>query len=159
MMNDIQKTCLTVYALTLVGSLLMMIPMGVLPFAGLACVIVGLGSAYIYRWRSSHGEMMHEHMAYIIRTIWWATLILFVGIGLFCSIIIANGDLSMVYDLMEQTEKGLIPTDADIRAMQYKFLDANSKIIGIAAFFGLLPYPLYLIYRLIRGVRRVIAKA
>lgn len=154
-MSDIQKTILTVYALIFAGSLLMMVPVGVIPFAGMSCLIVGLISAYIYRNRADD-DLMNGHMSYVIRTIWWSSLVLLVGVLLFCSIVGANGDLSMIHDLMEQAEIGLIPTETDVRLMQHQFLNANTKIIGLAALFGLLPYPLYLIYRLVGGIRKAI---
>lgn len=156
-MTDIQKTSLTVYAMTLVGSLLMMVPTGIIPFAGMACLVVGLGSAYIYRWRSND-PVMTQNMTYMIRTVWWATLILFIGITFFCSIIVTNGDLSMIHALTEQAERGLVPTDSDIRIMQHHFLNTNKKIIQISALISLLPYPLYLIVRTVKGARAITKK-
>lgn len=156
-MDDQKKTILGVYALVLVGSLLMLAPIGVLPFAGMACLITGMISAYIYRWRSQE-DFMQNQMTFIIRTIWWASLILFIGILLFCSIIVANGDLSMITALTDQAENGIIPNDDDVRLMQHQFLVANKDIIIMAGAIGLLPYPLYLIYRTVNGVRYVLKK-
>lgn len=154
-MSDIQKNILAVYALIAVGSVMMMVPFSLFPFAGMACSFVGFASAYVYRWKHKDDALMSEHMTYIIRTVWWSSLILLVGMLIFCSIIMTNGDLSMIYNLMDSTQNGILPTDADVRAMQIAFVNTNMDYITLGAIIGLLPYPLCLAYRMVRGVRKI----
>lgn len=132
-----------------------MIPFGILPIAGIACLIVGMVGAYYYRWHDKTPLMSH-HMTYIIRSVWWSSLVLLIGICLFCAIIVSNGDLSMIHALNEAAQNGIIPNENDVIAMQHQFLNVNHDIILLAAFWGLTPYPIYLGYRLINGVRKVI---
>jgi len=154
-LNETQKNIVAVYALIGAGSLMMTIPYSLLPFAGLACSMVGFVSAYVYRWKHKDNQKMQEHMTYIIRTVWWSSLILLIGTAIFASILVSNGDLSMINDLMANAENGMIPSDGDIRAMQAMFVHENMRLITIGAVVGLLPYPLYLIYRMVKGVRRI----
>ena len=154
-MTNIQKTILTVYALVLAGGILAVIPIAILPVAGLSCLLVATIAAYIYRARDRN-LLIQSHMTHIIRTVWLSSLVLLIGVMVFCGIILSNGDLSMIYAMNDAAQQGIIPSENDIRLMQHQFLAANHDLILIAAMWGLLPYPLYLIYRLGNGVRRVI---
>ena len=151
-----QKNILGVYALLAAGSVMMLIPHPTIPFAGLACLLVGFASAYIYRWRHKDDDLMQTQMTYAIRTMWWSSLILLIGIILFCLVLYNNADLSMVYDILGEAERGIVPTDADIRMMQASFVRTNVKLISITAAICLLPYPLYLIGRFGMGVKRTL---
>jgi uncharacterized membrane protein len=155
-LSQIQKTILAVYALIAAGSIMMLVPHATVPFAGLACSMVGFLSAYVYRWKNKTDGILQFHMTYIIRTVWWASLILITGLFLFCVVLFNNGDLSMIYNVMSDAEKGLVPTDADMRVMQAEFVRTNVTLITITAAVCLLPYPLYLIIRMFNGVRKVL---
>lgn len=157
-LTAVQKNIMGVYALIACGSVMMLVPHPTIPFAGLACSLVGFLSAYMYRWRNKSDDMMQFHMTYIIRTVWWSSLILLVGLFLFATVLFNNGDLSMVYNVMGDAEKGVLPTDADMRAMQLDFVRTNMTLISITAAVCLLPYPLYLIVRMFNGVRKVLKK-
>ena len=143
------------YALIGAGAIMMIIPVSLLPYAGLSCVFVGLISAYIHRLRHKQSDVTVFHMIYLIKTCWISTLILTVGIILFGSIIFFNGDLGVIDQMITQAQSGVIPTDADMIAMQLEFVEANRDLILIAAIICLLPYPAYILYRTIKGARMV----
>ena len=150
------KEIISLYALVTVGSILMVIPYGVLPFAGIACAFVGFIAAYFYKWRRKQDEKFVYHMRFIIRTGWWSSLILTIGVIVFGSIIYSNGDLSSIMNVMSAAERGIIPTENDIKLMQLQFVKDNLNLILMAAAIGLLPYPVYLIARMLQGVRQII---
>lgn len=156
-LTETQKTALNVYAMVAAGSVLMLIPVSIVPFAGLACLMVGFIAAYVYRARNREDGLMVSHMGYVIRTVWWSSLILLAGLVVFTSVLMANGDTSMITDLMKQAEKGIIPTEADVRAMQALFVQTNADLIIMTAAVTLLPYPLYLAFRMVSGVRKAVA--
>lgn len=155
-MSDTQKTALNVYAMVAAGMVLMLIPVSLVPFAGLACMTVGFIAAYLYRARNKDNLFLHSHMRYIIRTVWWASLILIIGLIIFSSILVLNGDISMITDMRDQAERGVIPTESDIRVMQANFVHTNADLILIAAFLALLPYPLYIAWRMVKGIRSAV---
>jgi len=148
------REIISIYALVTVGSILMVVPYSALPFAGIACAFVGFIAAYIYKWRCKNDDIMVYHMRFIIRTSWWSTLILMIGIFIFGSIIYSNGDLSPIISVMDAAQRGMIPSDNDIRVMQLQFVGQNLSLI-ITAAIALLPYPIYLIARMIQGVRQL----
>jgi|GEM_PF-2392586 len=152
-MTNSQKTVLSLYAVVMAGSVLMMIPHALVPSAGLVCVIVGLIAAYIYRANNKDDIFMTSHMCHITRTIWWLSLLLLVGLGLFMSIIWSNGDLSMITNLVQQAEQGVIPNESDVYTMQVAFIHTNKPLIMTAAAVSFLPYPVFLIWRVVKGVR------
>lgn len=152
------KTLLGVHALVGAGSLMMLIPYMMLPYAGVSCAFVGLMAAYFYRWRNKGDDMMVYNTSYIIRTVWISSLILTVGIILFACIIFFNGDMSVVNTMMANAEKGIVPTEYDIYAMQHIFVQTNRALIITTALITLSPYPLYLIYRTLKGVKSIVNK-
>jgi uncharacterized membrane protein len=148
-----QKTILSLYALIAAGATLCMIPVSLLPFAGMACLLVGHIAAYIYKWRYSENDFMVENLRYIIRTLWWSFVILMVGIFMFGCLIFLNGDLSALNNLRIQTDKGIIPSQQDIQMMQGQFVQDNRGLILMSAFFCLMPYPLYIAGRILQKVK------
>ena len=141
-----------------VGSIMMVVPYSVIPFVGFVSVFVAFMACYFYRWRHKHDEEMVFHTKYLVRTSWWSSLILVLGIIIFGSIIFTNGDLTALNNLIKSSQAGVIPTENDIALMQINFVNANKKIIICAAIISLLPYPLYLFYRMVKGVKILIKK-
>ena len=156
--QDNIKTLSTLYALVGAGSIMMVIPYMLLPYAGVACAFVGLMSAYFYRWRGRGDAIMVYHTTYIIHTVWISSIILTVGIILFGCIIFFNGDMSVINMMMADVEKGIVPSESDINSMQHIFVETNKGLILTAAVISLLPYPLYLIFRTFKGVTKLTKK-
>lgn len=149
-----QKTVFSLYAFVLTGSILLVIPYSLIPIAGLACVLVGLPSAYLYRRTFKDKPPARQAMTDLIGTIWWAQLILTVAIGLFVSVLAANGDFTAIDTLMADAEKGIVPTETDMRAMQLSFVQDNLSLITWTALLTLPVYPVFLVVRLVGGIRR-----
>lgn len=154
-LNKDQKEIMSLYALVMVGALMMLIPYSLIPFAGVACMSVGLIATYFYKWRYKSNDVMQFHMSYIIRTVWWSTLILTIGVGLFCSILWSNGDWSIIYSMQDSMARGVIPTEADMQRSIWNFVQNNSALIQWTALLSLPPYPVYLIYRAVSGVKKL----
>jgi uncharacterized membrane protein len=157
-LNKDQKEIISLYALVMVGALMMLVPYSLRPFAGVACMSVGLIATYFYKCKYKSNDLIQFHMRYIIRTVWWSTLILVVGVGLFCSILGANGDWSSVYNVQESIARGVILTESDMKIAIFSFVETNSTLISWVALLSLPPYPLYLAYRAICGVKKLINK-
>lgn len=153
-----QKNILGLYGLFGAGAVMMMTPYGIIPFAGLACVLVVFFAAYFYRWRKNNNNDFKFHMTHIIRTSWLSQLVLLIGIILFGTIIYSNGDMTSINALMDMAERGIVPNENDISIMQLKFTEENKNLILMSGAVCLLPYPLYLFYRIVKGVRLLLKK-
>lgn len=151
-----QKTIISLYAMVFVGAMLMLLPMPLVAYAGISSMVIGLLSAYIYRFKKKDDDIMSYHMNDIIGAVWKSTLILLIGVILFGCIVYFNGDLGPIHSVMESADKGVIPTEQDVYEMQYKFIQTNYGLITSTAIVVFLPYPLYLLYRMIKGVRKVV---
>jgi len=154
-LSKIDKEIITLYAMITVGAILMLIPYGMLPFAGFACAFVGFVSAYVYKWRYKNNADIRFHMGHIIRTTWWSSLILTVGVMIFGCIVYFNGDISAINQVMQSAERGIVPSDGDIQRMQLQFVKDNMTLILVGAAVALLPYPVYLITKMVQGVRKI----
>ena len=150
-----EKILLNLYALIAAGTVLCVLPFSLLPYAGLACITVGFIAAYVYRWRNRYNSLVQTHTTHIIHTMWWSMLILLIGIFMFACILVYNGDLSAIYNMMQEADKGIIVSEEDVRLMQITFVQINKKLILIAGAIALLPYPLYIFARVIKGVRSI----
>ena len=153
------KTILNLYALLAAGAILTILPFSLLPYAGMACLLVGFIAAYIYRYRNRHDDFMRFHTTYAIRTMWWSTLILLIGVFLFGCILFFNDNLTAINALMAQAEKGVIANKADIGVMQAQFIYANKSLIILTGTITLLPCPLYIVARTIKGAAMVKKRA
>lgn len=151
-----QKEIMSLYALVMVGALMMLVPYSLIPFAGIACMSVGLVATYLYKWKYKSNEVMQFHMSYIISTIWWSTLILMVAMGLFFSVLWANGDWSAIYSVRNSLERGIILSESDMQRLIWKFIQDNATLIQWSALLTLPTYPIYLIYRTVSGVKKLI---
>jgi hypothetical protein len=87
---------------------------------------------------------------------WWSTLLAFMCVFLFGSIVYFNGDLSPVNAMIQQAERGVVPNDADIAVMNASFVQLNRDLILWTAIATLPLYPLYIIIRVLMGVRSII---
>jgi uncharacterized membrane protein len=153
--NEQQKSILSLYALISAGAILTALPFSLLPYAGMACILVGFIAGYIYRMRNREYYFMVRHTTYIIRTVWWSFLILLAGVFFFACILVYNGDLSPIYQLMQQADRGVPPNQSDVRIMQDTFVRLNKDLIVISAIFCLMPYPAFVLYRCFKGVREI----
>ncbi len=153
--NKDQKEIVSLYALVMVGALMMLVPYSLIPFAGVACMSVGLIATYFYKWKYKSNDVMQFHMSYIIRTVWWSTLILMIGVGLFCSVLWANGDWSVINGMMNSVERGVVLSESDAQRFIFTFVETNASLIQWTALASLPPYPVYLIYRAISGVKKL----
>ena len=151
-----QKKSLFLYATVMAGSLLMLIPQPVLPFMGLTFMMTGFIGAYIVRSQHKNNALLKNMTTYLIRTIWWSVLLLGIGLFLFISIIYANGDFTTMNEFRNTTESGVLPTDNEVRVMQWEFIQTNATLISWAAIICLLPYPIFLMVRLLTGVHKTL---
>lgn len=150
-----QKNIMGLYAMIGAGSILTFVPYSILPIAGFVSVFVGWIASFAYRFKYRDNDMYQFHMKYLNGTILLSSLVLMICVFFFGSIVYFNGDLGPVNDVMQAAERGVVPTQADIARMQYEFVMTNKDLISMTAIFTLSPYPIYLISRIVKGVRKI----
>ncbi len=159
-MSDISeeqfKKILSVYAMIAVAAIMICIPYMIIMTAGLSLMAMVWIFCYFYKFRSKSQPVPNRHFRYMIRTMWWSTLVAFVCVFLFGSIVYFNGDLSPVNAMIQQAERGVVPNDADIAVMNASFIQLNRDLILWTAIATLPLYPLYIIIRVLMGVQSII---
>lgn len=153
--TESEKIILNLYALVATGAILSVIPFTLLPFAGMACLTIGLIAAYIYRYKGKGDQLVRYHTTNLIRAMWWSVLVLMAGVIAFSCVLVFNGDLTPIMKLMEASEKGIVPTEDDVRIMQANFVYVNQQLIVWAAALSFLPFPLFVLFRVFKGVLAV----
>lgn len=157
-MNDTQKSIIGLYAMLVAGAVLTVTPYSLFPIAGMACVLVVWLSVIFQKFRSGNDEAMTFHLGYINRIILWSFLILLASLFLFGCMVFFNGDISAINRMMQSAEKGIILEAGDIAKMNYEFVMANKELILFSALLCAMPYPLFIIYKSIMGVKILIKK-
>jgi uncharacterized membrane protein len=168
-MNDTikqeKKNILNVYALFMVSVILSVVP--TIAAAGLSLVFFAALMVMAYRYRGACEEhsLQHNHMVYMVRTIWIAGLIVLItmslaGIYIFTSIK-PDAFQPCALPLLEQgmaayERGGMDAFYALARPCMPAFLQANYIMLLIASLIAAAPVLGYLAYRLIKGLNRAV---
>jgi len=157
-MTNTQKNIIGLYSMMMAGGILSVIPYSLFPMAGMACILVVWISAIVQKLRAKDDEIIRFHMSYINRTVLWSILVMMLCIFLFGCLVFFNGDMSAIKSMMRSAESGIILETGDVAMMQYEFVMANKDLIVWAALISFIPYPAYLIYKSVKGVRILLEK-
>jgi hypothetical protein len=155
-MNSDYKVALLPYALGIAGVILMLVPHSIVPFTGVSCLLTGFFGSYIIRIRSENNQLK-DNMTHFIRTIWIGASLLAIGFLLFLSIIYANADFSSLKNFESDANSGVIATNNEVKMMRALFFQSNSFLIFMTACVCFVPIPVFMAYRMLNGVRRIVS--
>lgn len=161
--NKEQKTINNIYALVCVSLL-----MGFIPVieAAVLCLVMFLAAfiaAYILRKRAAAESLTANHMTFIIRTIWIASLFLIGTMTVAIIYLLPNYDPSAL-DICNEKINALIMEgvtdvarlEAEIKPCMDNFMADNFMTFMIATAIAAGPVVIYMGYRLARGLSRAI---
>ena len=150
------KKILNVYAMIAVAAIMMCIPYPMIMLAGVSLTGIVWIFCYIYKYQSKAQTISRHHYGYMIKTMWLSMAVALVSVFIFGSVVYFNGDLSPIQALMQQAERGVIPNETDIAVMNVSFIQLNKDLIIWTALATLPIYPLFILFRVLRGARRLI---
>ncbi|MCK5285054.1 MAG: hypothetical protein KAJ86_05650 [Alphaproteobacteria bacterium] len=115
-------------------------------------------SAYLIRRNSEDGSLTHNHMTFIIRTIWigsfFASLSMLVG-GTYLFLEIDNTPLNpCIQSMLNSIPSSINQLNAIIEPCANDYWIANKKVIIISSGIVAIPILAYFIMRYIRGISR-----
>lgn len=143
-MQKEQKTILSIYIGFLIAVIFNFIPSSAVSTFGGILLIVLVIAAYIYRFRAEENSLTKNHMAYLIKSFWIASLFLLVG--MIAAYVFA--DHSIINNSIETIKNGIIMSQEQIESLLMDYARAN-----IFVFFATLsPSFIYLFYRLVKGM-------
>lgn len=149
-----KSTINALYIFLVISTVLSFVPYISAQIMAFALVFVTLTAAYIYRGKDAEGGLLHNHMTYMIGTIWIGggfLLLGFIALGL---ALYARGDHSVVYEAMQAAQSGIIANQDDMQRLTLSYITANKDLIIMSSFVFLGPPMLYFIYRVANGYGR-----
>lgn len=142
------------YIFLVVSTILSFMPYISAQIMAFALVFVTLGAAYFYRGKDTEDGLLHNHMTYMIGTIWIGggfLLLGFIALGLDLYL---RGDHSVVYDAMQTAQSGTIASEEDMQRLTLSYITANKDLLVTSSLVFLGPPMLYFIYRVANGYAR-----
>jgi uncharacterized membrane protein len=164
-MNQEQKNILNVYALFMVSTVLSVVPNATSAALSLIFFAILMIMAYRYRNNCEEHSLQHNHMVYLVRTIWIAGLLVLAtmslaGIYIFtaitpepfqpCAMPLLEGGMA-AYE-----SGGMEAFYALARPCMSGFLQANYIMLLLSSLIAAAPVLAYLAYRMIKGLNRAV---
>lgn len=162
-----QKPTLIYYGVFGTGLILSMVPSLQAALAALLLITGVLIAAYIARSNAKNDGLLENHMTFIIRTIWIATMFSMLTTAAGTAYMMQHIDYSPIYTCMEQSlnisQQILMSADtAQLIALGEKianvclpdFVNGNMRTFMNATLIAGGPILLYAIYRFVRGLSR-----
>lgn len=152
-----QSTIQGIYLLLIASTIMSFMPSVSVSVFGLLLLIIVLIAAYLYRLSDSKDGLLHNHMTYMIGTIWIGSTFISIGIALAGWSVYMNGDHSAVQNAISGVQTGAVPTEDQLYGYMWQYLSDNRKLIWDSALtFVALPV-LYFLYRVVNGFARAAA--
>jgi uncharacterized membrane protein len=143
-MEKEQKTILQIYYALIASVILSVLPSSVSQTFGFILFIVIFMATYYFRHKSDEKSLTHNHMQFIIKSIWISSLILLIGMG--PAYVFA--DHQIIYDALNHVRAGNFLTESQINSILMDYMKTNLFIF----LFTLVPCLIYLVYRLCKGL-------
>ncbi len=143
-MEKDQKTTLQIYLAYIIAVICNIVPSSAVQTFGLILFIVIFAATYFYRNRSPSESLIHNHMQFIIKSIWISSLVFLVG--MITAYFMA--DHTIVYQTYETIMNGVFLTQDQINGFVMDYMRANIFTFVIT----LMPSLIYLAYRLAKGI-------
>lgn len=149
-----QKTINGLYLGLILASILSFVPFTLPQIFAVILLLVVLVAAYIYRLSVGKDTLLHNHMTYMIGTIWIGTTFLVIGMAIAGVWVYQYGDHTVVHNTMLQMQSGMIPTESQIYGLIDEYMRSNMALVINAALIFVGPGILYFVYRIAKGYSR-----
>ena len=149
-----KNTINMLYIMLVISTILSFVPNGMAQLGSLVLIIVVLLAAYVYKARDVEDGLMHNHMTYMIGTVWIGTTFLLLGALATGLWVYLKGDQSVLTDAIAQIQNGIVPNDAEINAITSNYVSSNQGLLITASLVALGPAVLYFVYRVANGFSR-----
>ena len=152
-----QRLVTNVYGAFVASIIAQFIPLMIVQLFGFFLFCCVLLAAYIIRARSKEAvSLTANHMTYIIKTVWVASIFLTIGMMLGGAYIYYNADNSVMQQFLDRLYKGYVFSPYDFRALVESYMRENMTLILTASVLALGPGILYIGYRTVNGISRAV---
>jgi len=156
-MDKEQKNITNIYALLAVSLIMSFVPMmtaAVLAFAMFMAVLIG---AYMFRKKAEAGSLTHDHMSYIIRTIWITGFFGIFSLAAAAIYVLQNYMPDALQPCAEaMLNAGENASYAIVADCMPEFISDNKMVFLNGTLIGAAPIVIYIGYRLAKGLNRAV---
>jgi len=150
-----RSTINTLYVMLIISTIAAFMPMMSAMLLSFALIIVVLISAYYYQAKDTQDGLMHNHMTYMIGTVWIGTGFIAIGIMAAGLWVYSKGDHSIIHNAIDNITSGVMMYDEHaITAVTYDYIRANQTLMIKASLLCVGPAMLYFVYRVANGFSR-----
>lgn len=161
--NKEQKAINNIYALLCVSLLMGFIPIMTAALLALLMFTGALIGAYVIRSKADEHSLAANHMTFIIRTIWIASLFALISTAIASAYLLPNYDNSMLMACADQVVQNLgsgmtdpVLLEEKLKPCMDDFMQANKSVFIIATIIAATPIVVYMGYRLAKGLSRAV---
>lgn len=155
------KAINNVYALLCVSLVLGFLPLMEAAFLALLMFTVALIAAYVLRSKATENSLCENHMTYIIRTIWIASLFAVITIALASLYLLPNYDdaalticVNQVVNSMGSGMTNPAALENHLQPCMDQFISDNKVVFITSTIIAAAPVVIYLGYRMAKGISR-----
>lgn len=154
MQTDEQKAVLKLYGAMAASVALQCLPAPILQAGGMALMLGALTFAYGLRRKSSPDTLAHNHMTFLIRTVWVSALFLLAGFAGASVWFYQVGDHGPIHAAVDKVLSGLILDESSLFSLLEEYKDLNFRALVLASVFAAAPPVLYFGLRIAKGFSR-----
>ncbi len=158
-----QNTINNIYAMLCVSLILGFLPLMTAAFLALFMFTAAMIAAYVVRRRAEEHSLAENHMTYIIRTIWIASLFGLVSTALASMYLLPNYDSTSLMACMDQVVNSMgggVTDPSQLKDHMQPCMDqfmAENKVVFIkATIIAAAPIVIYMGYRMAKGLSRAV---
>lgn len=149
-----QTTIQSLYLLLIASTVMSFMPNIAVSLFGLLLLLIVLIAAYLYRLSDARDGLLHNHMTYMIGTIWLGSTLIALGVAMAGWWVYMNGDHSVVQSAVSSVQTGLVPSEDQMYGFLWQYMADNRKIIMDSALMFVAIPVLYFLYRVVNGFAR-----
>lgn len=155
MTDDKQKSIINLlYIFLIISTLCAFVPFIMAQIAFISLLFVTLISAYYYKTKDRPDGLLHNHMTYLIGTVWIGSFLLAVGMAVAGYWVFMNGNNQPLDDFMRSAQSGVIPDEAAMNEAMIAYMRINMQLILVSTILFVGPAVIYLVYRIAHGYSR-----
>jgi uncharacterized membrane protein len=144
----------TLYIMLIISTVLGFVPNATAFLFSLGLWFLVLIAAYVYRSRDKDDGLLHNHMTYLIGTVWIGTSFILIASLIGGYWIWSQGDSSAIETLTTGLESGATLSEDDIMNTMTNYYAANNSLILKVSLVTVVPAVLYFVYRIGNGFGR-----
>ena len=142
------------YAMIMASTILSFIPVIAAQLGALVLFLMVLIAAYVYKSKDDEDGLLHNHMTYLIRTIWIGSTFLVLAMIVASFWIAGQSDNTALQSIVDQLGAGQMLNEETITAAMKNYISDNQGLLLRVTLATIGPAMIYFVYRIANGFSR-----